>query len=47
MTGQAAGVAAGLAAGSGVKVRDVPVGRLQDALVRQGALVRVGVGVAG
>ena len=47
MTGQAAGVAAGLAAGAGVKVRDVPVGRLQDALVRQGALVRVGAGVAG
>jgi hypothetical protein len=43
MTGQAAGVAAGLAAASGVRVRDVPVERLQDALVRQGALVRVGV----
>ncbi len=43
MPGQAAGVAAGLAAGGGLRVRDVPVGRLQDALVRQGALVRVGV----
>jgi FAD dependent oxidoreductase len=43
MTGQAAGVAAGLAAGSGVKLRDVPVGQVQDALIRQGVLVRVGV----
>ena len=43
MTGQAAGVAAGLAAGSGVKVRDVSIGRLQDTLVRQGVLMRVGV----
>jgi hypothetical protein len=40
MTGQAAGVAAGLAVGGGVKVRDVPIGRLQDALARQGVLVR-------
>ena len=43
MTGQAAGVAAALAAGAGVKPRDVPIGRLQDALGRQGALVRAGV----
>ena len=40
MTGQAAGTAAALAAGAGVKPRDVPVGRLQDDLSRQGALVR-------
>jgi len=40
MTGQAAGVAAGLAVGGGVKVRDVPIGRLLDALARQGVLVR-------
>jgi hypothetical protein len=32
-----------LAAGAGVKPRDVPIGRLQDALGRQGALVRAGV----
>ncbi len=46
MTGQAAGVAAALAAGSGVKPRDVPIGRLQDALVQQGVLVRAEVAVA-
>jgi hypothetical protein len=40
MTGQAAGVAAGLAVGGGIRVRDVPVERLQDALARQGVLVR-------
>jgi hypothetical protein len=40
MTGQAAGVAAAMAAGAGVKPRDVPIGRLQDALARQGVLVR-------
>jgi hypothetical protein len=40
MTGQAAGVAAGLAACGGVRVRDVPLARLQDALARQGVLVR-------
>jgi len=40
MTGQAAGVAAALAAGTGVKPREVPVGQLQEALTRQGALVR-------
>jgi hypothetical protein len=43
MTGQAAGVAAALAAGSGVKPRDVPAGPLQDALAKQGVLVRAGV----
>ncbi len=47
MTGQAAGVAAGLAANAGIRVRDVPVVRLQDALARQGALVRVGAQAAG
>jgi hypothetical protein len=40
MTGQAAGTAAGLAAAAGVRARDVPVARLQEALARQGALVR-------
>ena len=40
MTGQAAGVAAALAAGAGVKPRDVPVGRLQEALAGQGVLLR-------
>ena len=43
MTGQAAGTAAGLAAGSGVRVRDVPAGPLQDALSRQGAMLRAAV----
>jgi hypothetical protein len=43
MTGQAAGVAAALAAGTGVKVRDVPTERLQEALLRQGAMLRVAV----
>lgn len=47
MTGQAAGVAAALAAGAGVRVRDLPVGRLQDTLVRQGALVRTRAEVRG
>lgn len=42
MTGQASGVAAAIAAGAGVSVRSVPVRQLQDALVKQGALVRVG-----
>jgi hypothetical protein len=46
MTGQAAGVAAGLAAGAGVRVRDVDVVRLQDTLSRQGALVRASAGAA-
>jgi hypothetical protein len=46
MTGQAAGIAAALAAGMGVRARDVPVvGRLQEELGRQGALVRAGVAV--
>jgi len=40
MTGQAAGAAAALAAGLRVKPRDVPVGALQAALRRQGALAR-------
>jgi len=40
MTGQAAGVAAALAAGEGIAPRAVPIGRLQEALRRQGALVR-------
>ncbi len=40
LTGQAAGAAAALAADGGVQPRAVPVGRLQDALRRQGALVR-------
>ena len=44
MTGQAAGVAAGLAANAGIKPRDVPVGRLQDALAGQGVLVRTTAG---
>ena len=43
MTGQAAGVAAALAADARVKPRDVPVGRLQQALIRQGVLVRASV----
>jgi hypothetical protein len=43
MTGQAAGVAAALAANLGGKPRDVPIGRLQEALGRQGALVRAAV----
>src|SRR3984957_1534542 len=40
MTGQAAGVAAALAAGAGAKPREVPVGQLQEALARQGVLMR-------
>jgi hypothetical protein len=43
MTGQAAGVAAALAADAGVKPGEVPVGRFQEALARQGVLVRAGV----
>jgi hypothetical protein len=43
MTGQAAGVAAALAAGAGVKPREVPVGPLQEALAKQGVLVRAAV----
>jgi hypothetical protein len=46
MTGQAAGAAAGLAAGAGVRVRDVDVARLQDMLSRQGALVRTSAAAA-
>src|SRR5580698_10511805 len=46
MTGQAAGVAAGLAAGAGIKPRNVPIGQLQEVLSRQGVLLRAGVGVA-
>ena len=41
MTGQAAGVAAALAATQGVQPRAVPVAQLQDELGRQGVLVRV------
>jgi hypothetical protein len=40
LTGQAAGVAAALAAGAAVQPRHVPIGRLQEALSGQGALVR-------
>ena len=40
MTGQAAGVAAALAANAAMKPRDVPIGSLQEALSRQGALLR-------
>jgi hypothetical protein len=40
MTGQAAGVAAALAAGAAIKARNVPIGRLQEGLARQGVLVR-------
>ena len=43
MTGQAAGAAAALAAGAGIKPRDVPISQLQDTLSRQGVLVRVSV----
>ena len=42
MTGQAAGVAAALAAQDGVAPRAVPIGALQHALRAQGALVRAG-----
>jgi hypothetical protein len=45
MTGQAAGTAAALAAGTGVRPRAVPVGQLQEALGRQGVLVRVAASV--
>jgi hypothetical protein len=38
-------VAAALAAGAGVKPREVPVGRLQAALAQQGVLVRARVTV--
>ena len=47
MTGQAAGVAAGLAASGRISVRNVPVRGLQDALARQGALLRTELVVAG
>ncbi len=40
MTGQAAGVAAALAAGAGIAPRAVPIARLQDELARQGVLLR-------
>ncbi|WP_372621611.1 FAD-dependent oxidoreductase [Falsiroseomonas sp.] len=40
LTGQAAGVAAALAADRGVMPRAVPVGEIQAALCRQGALLR-------
>jgi hypothetical protein len=43
MTGQAAGVAAALAAGAGIRPRAVPITSLQETLARQGALVRAGV----
>ena len=43
MTGQAAGVAAALAVADGIRPRDVPIARLQEALSGQGALVRAGV----
>ncbi len=42
MTGQAAGVAAALAAGARVAPRAVPIARLQEELARQGVLVRTG-----
>jgi hypothetical protein len=42
MTGQAAGVAAALAAGAGISPRAVPIAKLQAALAQQGALVRAG-----
>jgi hypothetical protein len=45
MTGQAAGVAAALAAGAGVRPREVPVAQLQEALGRQGVLVRAAAAV--
>jgi hypothetical protein len=40
LTGQAAGIAAALAADAGVMPRAVPIGSLRDELTRQGALVR-------
>jgi FAD dependent oxidoreductase len=43
MTGQAAGIAAALAANARTRPRDVPIVRLQEALTRQGALVRAAV----
>lgn len=43
VTGQAAGVAAAVAANSGVRPRDVDVGAVQKELLRQGAFVRDGV----
>ncbi|MFO1027273.1 MAG: FAD-dependent oxidoreductase [Acetobacteraceae bacterium] len=42
MTGQAAGAAAAVAASNGVLPRAVPVRQVQDLLIRQGALIRVG-----
>ena len=41
LTGQAAGVAAGLAAGQGVPPRAVPIGQLQAELLKQGAFLRM------
>lgn len=43
MTGQAAGVAAALAADAGVAPRHVPIERLREQLTRQGAFLRAGV----
>jgi hypothetical protein len=45
MTGQAAGVAAAMAAGSAARPSVVPVANLQEELTRQGVLLRVGVTV--
>jgi hypothetical protein len=47
LTGQAAGVAAAIAADRGVQPRAVDVGELQAGLRRQGALLREGVEVVG
>jgi len=44
LTGQAAGVAAALAAGTGTRPRDVDVRELQAELLRQGAFLQVGAG---
>jgi hypothetical protein len=41
LTGQAAGVAAALAAASGVRPRDIEVGELQAELARQGAYLQI------
>jgi hypothetical protein len=42
MTGQAAGVAAVLAASRRVKPRDVPIAALQASLLKQGVLLHAG-----
>jgi hypothetical protein len=42
LTGQAAGVAAGVAVRCGVAPRAVPVGEVQAELLRQGVFLRVG-----